>query len=80
MATAPSLRRRRPGKTPPPPPLPPPEQPWLTVAQAAQVLGCSESTVWNWLRGGKLERIRHGGMTRLNRAAVEAYAAQGDPK
>jgi excisionase family DNA binding protein len=81
MVASPSLRRRRPRKpSPPPPPPAPPERPNLSVPEAAAVLGCSESTVWNWLREGKLERVRIGGMTRINRAAVEAYAAQGDAR
>ena len=43
------------------------------------MLGCSEGTVWNRLRDGTLKRVRMGGQTRLNRAAVEAYAVNGDP-
>jgi excisionase family DNA binding protein len=74
------VKRRRPsraGKVPPP--APPPERLVLTVPEAAAMLGCSEGTVWNRLRDGTLKRVRMGGRTRLNRAAVEAYAVNGDP-
>ena len=77
MTATPSLRRRRPRKPVPPPPAPP-ERPNLSVPEAAAVIGCSEGTVWNRLRDGTFQRVRIGGMTRINRAAVEAYAARGD--
>ena len=41
--------------------------------EAAAVIGCSEATVWRLLGRGRLKRLRIGGSTRLNRAAVEAY-------
>ena len=56
----------------------PPERPNLSVPEAAAVIGCSEATVWRLLGRGRLKRLRIGGSTRLNRAAVEAYAANGD--
>jgi excisionase family DNA binding protein len=74
------VKRRRPsraGKVPPP--APPPERPNLSVPEAAAVIGCSEATVYNRLRDGTFKRVQIGGRTRLNRAAVEAYAAKGDP-
>ena len=74
VKTPPARRRRKP--TPPPPP--PPERLVLTVPETAALLGCSEVTVWRLLSRGRLKRVRIGTSTRINRAAVEAYAATGD--
>ena len=75
-AKAPPARRRR--KPTPPPPAPPPERLVLTVPETAALLGCSEVTVWRLLSRGRLKRVKMGTSTRINRAAVEAYAAEGD--
>ena len=81
MPTAKTPVKRRPSRArKQPPPAPPPEQLVLSVPEAAAMLRCSEATVWNRLRDGTLKRVRMGGSTRLNRAAVERYAATGDPR
>jgi excisionase family DNA binding protein len=76
-AKTPTRPRRRPPKAAPPEVAP--EQLLVTVPQAAVMLVCSEALVWKLLERGRLKRVRMGTATRISRAAVEAYAAKGDP-
>ena len=57
---------------------PSPEALAFTVPQAAERLGVSVRHVYRLLAAGALPRARMGGATRINRAAVEAYAVAGD--
>lgn len=44
----------------------------LTVPEAAEWLGVAESTVWRWLREGRLGSVKVGGRRRVPVAAVHA--------
>lgn len=44
----------------------------LTVAEAAQRFGVAESTVWRWLREGRLDSVKVGGGRRIRATAVSA--------
>lgn len=59
------------------------EPPWdetltLTISETARRLRISERHVYRLLDAGALPRIRMGRVTRISRAAVDAYAVTGD--
>lgn len=49
---------------------PPPASPWLTVAQAAELLGCSADAVRMRIRRGRLAARRQGRRVYVARASV----------
>jgi excisionase family DNA binding protein len=50
-----------------------PDRAWYSVAEVAQLLGVSRTTVWRWIRAGQLPARRVGPRTlRVERRAVEA--------
>jgi excisionase family DNA binding protein len=50
-----------------------PERAWYSVAEVAQLLGVSRTTVWRWIRDGRLPARRVGPRTlRVERRVVEA--------
>jgi len=55
---------------------------YLTTAEVAAVLACSEDTVLRAVRRGDLPAIRYGRLVRVERAGLEAFlarhAVQGD--
>jgi excisionase family DNA binding protein len=50
--------------------VPAPPAPWLTVAQAAALLGCSPEAVRMRIRRGRLETRRQGRCLYVSRASV----------
>ena len=54
-------------------------RPALPVAEAAHLLGCERSTVFELLRAGRLRRgKRTGRKTLITRASIDAYLASAD--
>jgi excisionase family DNA binding protein len=50
-----------------------PERAWYSVAEVAQLLGVSRTTVWRWIRAGQLPARRMGPRTlRVDKRALEA--------
>jgi excisionase family DNA binding protein len=50
--------------------VPPPPSPWLTVAQAADLLGCSEDAVRMRIKRGRLTACRQGRRVYVSRRSV----------
>jgi hypothetical protein len=50
--------------------VPPPPSPWLTVAQAADLLGCSPAAVRMRINRGRLVVRRHGRRLYVSRRSV----------
>lgn len=51
--------------------IPETDRPWLSITQAAQYVGVSRRTIYNWLRAGKLDSARTaGGSQRIARASL----------
>jgi excisionase family DNA binding protein len=69
----PTSKRKRKAPTP----LPPAERPAVTVAEAAALLDVHEATVWRLLARGALPRVHVGRTTRIYRAELEAFLANG---
>jgi excisionase family DNA binding protein len=52
-----------------------PERAWYSVAEVAQLLGVSRTTVWRWIRAGQLPARRMGPRTlRVERGALAMVA------
>lgn len=49
----------------------------LRIRDVARYLNVSESTVWRWVRSGKLPSVRLGGVRRIRRADLEKLAETG---
>ena len=69
--------RETPGRTPPPPPgfspLPAAAtDEWLTLAEVAQMLKVSRTTIWRCRREG-LKVMRLGGLVRVRHSEFNAY-------
>jgi excisionase family DNA binding protein len=47
---------------------------FLTVPEAAKVLGIGRSTAWNLVKKGELAVIKIGGSTKVPRSAIEGLA------
>ena len=45
----------------------------LTVREASDLMGFSESTIKRWVRDGELSSIKEGKLRRIPRAAIEAW-------
>jgi excisionase family DNA binding protein len=50
--------------------VPAPLSPWVTVGQAADLLGCSEAAVYQRIRRGRLTTRRQGRRVYVSRASV----------
>ncbi len=72
-----------PGKPRPPRPRPDPPGPWLTTAEAAEILGCTVRTVGYLIRRGRLAPVRlvpkRAGQQRRWLVAAEAVMAYDPP-
>lgn len=54
---------------------------WATVSQAARIAGVSRRTIFEWIRGGKVELVRTpGGHARINPRSLFCYTASGPVK
>ena len=55
---------------------------FLTIAEAAELLGVSQRTIYRWMRGGYLRYFRVGNITRIQRkdlqAFIEEYSTKGE--
>ncbi|MBI3181164.1 MAG: helix-turn-helix domain-containing protein [Myxococcales bacterium] len=49
-------------------------QPMISVSEAAEALGVSESTLWRMLRRGEIKSVRRSGRRLVERASVERKA------
>lgn len=49
---------------------------WMTPAEAAEQLNCSERQVVRWCRIGELAAERHGGRWKITAEALTAFRAQ----
>lgn len=58
-----------------PPQLPPPALPWITLEEAAELVGLSARFIRRQIRAGKIEAHRAGphGALRIRRASLEAF-------
>lgn len=62
---------------PEPPAIPtiPPMESWLTVTEAAELLGLTRSRIYNLIREGRLRSEKSGNLHKVSAADVEEYAA-----
>ena len=45
----------------------------LTVKEVASYLSCAESTVYQWIREGRIEAVKAGSNVRISREAVKEF-------
>ncbi|MBI2371205.1 MAG: helix-turn-helix domain-containing protein [Deltaproteobacteria bacterium] len=48
----------------------------LKIKDAARYLNVSASTIWRWVRTGKVPSVRLGGIRRIRRSDLEKLAAE----
>ncbi|MDD5094248.1 MAG: excisionase family DNA-binding protein [Dehalococcoidia bacterium] len=51
---------------------------FLTVPQAAEVIGVSRITAWQWVKEGKIPALILGGKSLIPRATAEAFKRKRD--
>ena len=55
---------------------------FITIAEAAELLGVSQRTLYRWMRRGYLRCFRVGNITRIQRkdlqAFIEEYSTKGE--
>jgi excisionase family DNA binding protein len=56
-----------------------PRSPWLTVAEAAEYLGCGRQRVYDLKSSGRVPSAQDGTRPLFHRAVLDAYLASGDP-
>ena len=45
-------------------------------AEVAELLGVSRQTIYNWIRAGKLEAKKLGGVVRISREQLERFTGE----
>lgn len=53
---------------------------YLTPEEAAEILKVKKTTIWNWLRTGKLKGIKTGKIWRIRRDDLEEFLNKGSFK
>ncbi len=52
----------------------------LTIKEAAEMVGCHESTIRNWIKSGVIESLKIGGKRRFKKSVIEKILTTGVEK
>lgn len=52
----------------------------FTTTEAAQILGVTLRTMYNWIKAGKIEAVNVGGHWRITKKALQSFIDRGGKK
>ena len=53
------------------------EKQWMKIPEAAEYLGVSETSIYRWIRAGKLPGYKAEGITRLKKSDLDNFLESG---